>query len=403
MSDGVEPGEDDTGADPEVDVDAPTVEPARFYGMQVDGEPFAVLDVRSRAEREAWPLDVGVEERHVPFSRFVTTQVTGDVAALVEGLAEPVVVVCPRGEASARAAAALAEAGVDAVNLAGGLREYARLLVGTDLAGVDVDGALVREYHRPASGCLSYLVVSGGEALVVDPLRAFADRYVADAAALDASLSAAVDTHVHADHVSGVREVAAAAGVEPVLPAGARDRGLAFDATLLADGDVLAAGDVELRAVAVPGHTSEATALRLGDLLLGGDLLFPRSVARPDLEVGDDGARAMARRLHATLRERVGPLADDVVVAPGHRGPGDRPGPDGTYAVRLGTLRERLAALSMEETAFVEHVLASMPPRPNEFERIVEANLGRLDVDDEAAFEMELGPNNCAATTAADA
>jgi glyoxylase-like metal-dependent hydrolase (beta-lactamase superfamily II) len=107
----------------------------------------------------------------------------------------------------------------------------------------------------------------------------------------------------------------------------------------------------------------------------------------------------MARRLHATLRERVGPLADDVVIAPGHRGPGDRPGPDGTYAVRLGTLRERLTALSMHEAAFVEHVLASMPPRPNEFERVVRTNVGRLDVDDEAAFEMELGPNNCAATT----
>jgi glyoxylase-like metal-dependent hydrolase (beta-lactamase superfamily II) len=393
MSDG------DDGAGADVDVDAPSVAPDRFHRMQVDGEAFSVLDVRNRAEREAWPLDVGVEERHVPFSRFVTTQVTGDVTEYVAELAEPVVVVCPRGEASGRAAAALVEAGVDAVNLAGGLEGYARLLVATDLAGVEAEGALVREYHRPASGCLSYLVVSDGEALVVDPLRAFAARYVADAAALDATVRYAVDTHVHADHVSGVRAVAAASDASPVLPDGARDRGLAFDATLLADGDRLRVGDVELSAVAVPGHTSEATALRLGDVLFGGDLLFPRSVARPDLEVGDEGARAMARRLHATLRERVAGLPDDVVVAPGHHGPGDRPGPDGTYAVPLGTLRERVAALSMEESAFVEHVLGSMPPRPNEFERVVEANLGRLAVDDATAFEMELGPNNCAATT----
>ena len=195
-----------------------------------------------------------------------------------------------------------------------------------------------------------------------------------------------------------------------VLPAGATDRDLAFDATLVSDGEALAVGDTTLRALGAPGHTHEMTAFAVGsttgdgddaaDVLLAGDSLFLRSVARPDLEDGIDGASELAALLHRTLTERFAALPDDVLVAPGHYDASTTAAESGVYAATLGHLRGSLDALSMDSDAFVEHVLSAMPPRPNNYERIIATNLGHELVDDGEAFEMELGPNNCAATGA---
>jgi glyoxylase-like metal-dependent hydrolase (beta-lactamase superfamily II) len=396
---------------PAPDGEVDSLSPATLAARIRAGEPVSILDVRDRDEYDAWHVDgPGVTAAQVPYVKFVQAEIKGTVADRAPALPEPIVVVCGEGKASAYVADLLATAGVDAANLAGGMEAWAELLVAAE---VPTGGpATVRQYQRPSSGCLSYLVVSDGEAAVVDPLRAFADRYVADAADLGASVSYAVDTHVHADHVSGVRAVAERTDAEVVLPAGAADRGCAFDATLVDDGEALAVGAATLRALHAPGHTHEMTAFTVGeaarddadadapDVLLAGDSLFLRSVARPDLEAGVDGATELAALLHRTLTERFADLPDDVVVAPGHHDATTTAGESGAYAATLDDLRGSVDALSMDADAFVEHVLSAMPPRPNNYERIIATNLGREHVDDATAFEMELGPNNCAATAA---
>ena len=393
---------------PAPDGEVDSLSPATLAARIRAGETVSILDVRDRDEYDAWHVDgPGVTAAQVPYVNFVQAEIKGTVADRAPDLSEPIVVVCGEGKASAYVADLLATAGVDAANLAGGMEAWAALLLA---AAVPADGpATVRQYQRPSSGCLSHLVVSDGAAAVVDPLRAFADRYVADAADLGASVDYAVDTHVHADHVSGVRAVAERTDAEVVLPAGAADRGCAFDATLVDDGGALAVGAATLRALHAPGHTHEMTAFTVGeddpgadaaDVLLAGDSLFLRSVARPDLEAGVDGAPELAALLHRTLTERFAELPDDVVVAPGHHDAATAAAESGAYAATLGDLRGSVDALSMDADAFVEHVLSAMPPRPNNYERIIATNLGRERVDDAAAFEMELGPNNCAATAA---
>jgi hypothetical protein len=96
-------------------------------------------------------------------------------------------------------------------------------------------------------------------------------------------------------------------------------------------------------------------------------------------------------------------LATDgsTILAPTHRGVATRRNAGG-YVATVEALRDRLPALSLDRDAFVEHVLADMPPRPNNYERIIETNLGRTAATDEEAFEWELGPNNCAATREVD-
>ncbi|MFC6730172.1 MBL fold metallo-hydrolase, partial [Natronoarchaeum mannanilyticum] len=258
--------------------------PERLHERIDRGESISVLDVRDRDEFEAWRIDgPGVDAAQIPEMRFVQADIQGTTAELVADLDEPIVAVCARGKASDEIAGQLRDAGVDAVNLAEGMNGWARVYVRREL-DADAAGADVYQYRRPASGCLSYLIASDGEAAVIDPLRAFADRYVEDAQEQGAELVAAVDTHVHADHVSGVRALADAEDAELRLPAGAEERGLAFDADLYDDGDRIGVGDVELEAMHAPGHTSELCVLRLGDVLFSADTLFLGGVGRPDLE-----------------------------------------------------------------------------------------------------------------------
>lgn len=364
------------------------------------GERVRILDVRNRDEVEAWAIDgPSVDRTWIPYATFLQAKVTDtvtDVAADLE-LREPVTVVCGQGEASAEVADLLSAAGVEAHNLATGMDGWARVYRAARLDTPNRPQPVeIHQYRRPSSGCLAYLVISGGEAAVVDPLGAFTDRYVADAAELGVELRYAVDTHVHADHVSGVRRLADETDAEAVFSESAAERGLVFDPTTVADGETFVLGDTELEAIAAPGHTSGMTAIRVGDVLLTGDSLFVESVPRPDLETGAAGARELAAMLHGTLTDRFAPLSDDLLVAPGHHDPTTRPAADGTYTARLGDLRRSLPVFSMNRETFVDSVLSGMGPRPANHERIVAINLGHEVVDDGAAFELELGPNNCA-------
>ena len=291
------------------------------------------------------------------------------------------------------------EAGRDAVNLAEGMNGWARIYEAVEL---DADAATVVQYQRPSSGCLGYLVVSDGEAAVVDPLRAFADRYVEDAAAYDADLVYALDTHVHADHVSGVRTLAREHGVTAVIPEPAVARGVDYDLDYetVADGDSLSVGDATIDVLHTPGHTTGMTAYRVGSVLFTGDGLFTESVARPDLEEGDEGAPGAARTLYDTLQDLL-ELPDETRVAPAHFSDAATAADDGSYTATLGELEASMDALSMDREDFVEFVLGDMPPRPANYEDIIATNLGWREADDDEAFTLELGPNNCAASNEA--
>ncbi|ADQ67314.1 zn-dependent hydrolase, glyoxylase [Halogeometricum borinquense DSM 11551] len=379
--------------------------PEELHDRLERGESVTLLDVRNREEYDAWHIDGdSVTTTLVPYSKFMTAEVQGTVeeTARKAGLDpdELVVAVCGRGEASDYVAELLRDVGYNAENLEDGMRGWAHVYV-SETVPTDAD-ATVFQYRRPSSGCLAYMLVSSGEAAVIDPLRQFVDRYAADAREYGADIVSVIDTHVHADHVSGVRELADAVDATPVYPAAAEARGLVADSAtkLVSDGDEIHVGDVTLTAVHTPGHTSEMTAFQIDDSCFSGDGLFLDSVARPDLEHGDEGAEDAARRLYETFQSVYGTFDDDVRVAPAHCGEATERAVDGTYTARLGTLRDRLPALSMDEAEFVEYVLDDMPPRPANYEEIIEMNLGRSEVEDDEAFELELGPNNCAVSQA---
>jgi glyoxylase-like metal-dependent hydrolase (beta-lactamase superfamily II)/rhodanese-related sulfurtransferase len=380
---------------PDMGVEVREMSAAELKQRLDDGEQLTLLDTRRPGDFEAWHIDhPNLETVNVPFTEFLDgNDPAEDVPAGVPDPDGPLVTCCAKGISSLYVAEFLAQKGWDVVGLDDGMRGWARIYesreIPTDTA------ATVLQYYRPSSGCLGYLVVAGEEAAVIDPLRAFLDRYASDAEEHGAELRYAVDTHVHADHVSGVRTLGDHDDIDPVLPEGAVDRGLNFDATLVGDGDSIDLGGVSIGVEALPGHTTEMVGYRVGDVFVTGDTVFLSSVARPDLE-DEDAAADAARTLHGTLQE-MAEMDGDVRIAPGHASSERERGDDGTFTARIGDLRESLDAFDMSEDEFVDAVLANLPPRPNGYQTIIQANLGRQTVGDDQAFELELGPNNCAA------
>ncbi len=384
---------------PDPDVPVESVEPAQLAARLAGGEPVRLLDVRNRDDFETWRIDgPSVTATLVPYMKWLQADATDSVAERAAELTGegPIVAVCGRGEASAYVAGLLTQAGIEAGNLAEGMRGWARVYEANTVR----EDPTVVQYRRPSSGCLGYMVASGGEAAVVDPLRAFTDRYLADAAERGLDIVAVLDTHVHADHVSGLRECSAAAGVPRYLPEPAVERGVTFDVESVADGGTVAVGGTTLEAVALPGHTTGMFGFAVADVLLSGDSLFLDGVARPDLQDGADPA-ALARELHATLTDRLARFDDETVLAPGHYGTATAPADDRTYTATLGTVRDRLDVFGESPGEFVDRVTATDPPQPANADRIVGVNLGREAADGEEAFELELGPNNCAAAATA--
>ncbi|MEF8788623.1 MAG: MBL fold metallo-hydrolase [Haloarculaceae archaeon] len=382
---------------PEAEVDSLT--PADLKARIDDGEQVTILDTRTEADFDEWHIDgPDVEIANVPYYDFIGEEVDQELLDRVpEG--DPLVVLCAKGGASEYVAGELKQAGRDVVHLEDGMNGWARIYERHEITRYDGPGTLY-QYQRPSSGCLAYLLVSEGEAAVVDPLREFADRYLEDAEALGAELRYAFDTHIHADHISGVRDLDEA-GVTGVIPGASVDRGVTYadEVETADDGDTYEIGEATVETLYTPGHTSGMTSYLLGGSLLAtGDGLFTESVARPDLEEGDEGAPDAARQLYDTLQSVVLPLDDEVLIGGAHFSDAAEPAADGTYTAPIGELVEEMDALTVDEEEFVDIVLADMPPRPANYVDIIATNLGQNEVDDEEAFELELGPNNCAAS-----
>lgn len=372
-----------------------TVTPSELDEQITAGDEIVILDTRSEDEFDTWHIQGDtVEIINYPYFRLLDG-IPEDLLAELP-TSRTVTVVCAKGGASEMVAGQLEDEGYAVNHLERGMNGWAEIYESAELP--TESSATVTQYQRPSSGCLAYLVVSGDEAVVIDPLRAFSDVYVQDAEAAGAEIVHAIDTHIHADHISGTRTVADETGATVTLPQVAADRGFEYDGPYqtLTDGDSVAVGDVAIGAVSMPGHTSGMTAYTLGDTLFTGDGLFVESVARPDLE-DQDAAREAAETLHNSLTAVVASQPGETVIAPGHFSGAADPTDDGTYMTTLEELQDTMNALSMATDRFVEYVLADMPPQPTNYQEIIATNLGHQSPTDREAFELELGPNNCAA------
>lgn len=246
------------------------------------------------------------------------------------------------------------------------------------------------DFHQFYLGCLahaSYLIASDGEAAVVDPQRDV-DQYIEEAARRGVQIRYIIETHLHADFVSGHRELAARTGAEIVFGARA---GAEFPHRAVRDGDVLHLGSIELKAMETPGHTPESISWLLVDggeprKILTGDTLFIGDVGRPDLAGGKGYTpQAMAAMLYDSLHEKILTLPDDVEVWPAH-GAGSSCGRS-ISRERSSTIgvqrRTNYALRPMSRDEFVTMMTADLPEAPPYFSRDAEINrLGAQPLSD---------------------
>lgn len=239
-----------------------------------------------------------------------------------------------------------------------------------------------RQLLNDVTACASYLLgcKTHPAFAVVDPHVDLVDAYVAAAAAQGCPIVAVLETHVHADHVSGLPELVARTGATAYLPAGA---GVAFDHHPLADGDVVRLGNTEVQALATPGHAPAHHAYVVTDhvrgeqpwLVLTGDALLIGDVGRPDLHANGD-LEAMARTLYGSVTDRLLALRDHLLVYPAHySGSVCGRGLSANPASTIGFERRHNRALQHRwEFAFVEALLQDVPAAPAGQAEIVAAN-----------------------------
>lgn len=379
------------------DAPLPQIPPQELAERLDRGEPLQVLDVRAPEKVESGHIVLGSElDFHAhPNSKLFALP---DLRALDLDTNRPIAVVCGHGNSSKKATAFLRERGYEAYSVIGGMAAWETVYVARRLSPTPSLSHVV-QLDRVGKGALSYVLVSDGDAVVVDPGRHL-ERYDMLLTELGATPAAVVDTHIHADYVSGARAAAARWQVpyflhpdDAVSPYDQTPGKLTYQA--LSDGDTIAFGRATLRAAHVPGHTLGSTALLADDgLALTGDFLFVKSVGRPDLA---GHSESWAKLLWHSLERARQSWPGDLLVLPAHYASESERRADRAIAARFDVISAtNVAAAIQDERQFLQWVKDHITTFPEAYRTIKEANLGLVNLTEPDIDVLESGPNQCA-------
>ncbi|WP_096156707.1 MULTISPECIES: MBL fold metallo-hydrolase [Bacillus] len=351
-----------------------------------------ILDVRNETDFQDWKVEgENFEYLNVPYFELID-----GIEPIADKIPKDkeVVVICAKGGSAVFVAEQLAEAGFDRVSTSeDGMKAWSEHL---HKAKVYADDNIeVYQFIRVGKGCLSYMVVSDDEALIVDPSR-FLSEYTEAAAAHNAKITHIVDSHLHADHISGGKLLAEQTDANYYLM---KSEGAVFDFNALENFEKIEFNKVTLEVLAVktPGHTPGSVSFFVNNkLLFSGDTIFVSGLGRPDL---GNKVREWANDLYDTVHTKVAEIADDVIVLPGHYADLNSELNDkGFIGDTLGSIRtrnEKMFTTPKEE--FLNNVEKSASSvKPPNFEEIVAINRGVEQADQVKMQELEIGPNRCA-------
>lgn len=374
---------------------------AELYEMLLQAKPLFILDVRNEQDFARWHVEgrAGLETLNIPYYDFIE-----DEAAAVARVPtdRDILVVCAKEGSSEYVTEILRNRGINASHLEGGILSWGNLYDVRDIVA-DAAGRIV-QIARPARGDLSFMVISDGQAAIIDPLRHI-DYYLDTAKAAGASVTHIFDTHVHADHISGGDALAQATGApyyvhayDAIHPIDMLPAQISYQH--VEDGQEFTVGQYTVKVIWFPGHTLGqvnylATAPDGKSYLFTGDGIFLRSFGRPDL--GGRG-EAWTPMLYESIYERLPRhINDSTVILPAHFSTLDEDDGQGRFAAPYGQVRQDNDALvprSREE--FATYVLGNLPVFPPQYVEIKRVNIGLVHPDEEQASELELGKNICA-------
>lgn len=355
-------------------------------------ENLFILDVRNEDAFEDWKIEgEKFEYLNIPYFDLLdgVEEIMGQLPQ-----DKDILVVCAKEGSSIMVADMLSDEGKDVSYLEGGMKAWSEHLEPVKV-GELTNGGELYQFVRLGKGCLSYMVVSNGEAAIVDATR-MTDIFIDFAEEKGVTITNVFDTHLHADHISGGRNIAEATNATYWLPPKDAEE-VTFEYASLEDGNNVVIGNttIDITALYSPGHTIGSTSFVIDEkYLLSGDILFVDSIGRPDLA---GKAEDWVADLRESLYKRYKDLSMELTVLPAHFMIIDELNEDGFVGEKLGTLFAKNHGLNIEsEEEFRKLVSENLPPQPNAYQEIRETNMGKVTPDEEKQREMEIGPNRCA-------
>ena len=381
------------------------VSAAEMYAAILDGTVPFILDVRNEDDFDRWRVEgrASLNILNLPYFEFVEDEEASlDKLGQHASTEEEILVVCAKEGSAKYVAEIVRDAGYSVSYLKEGITSWGDLYDVRDV--VDGEYGRIIQIARPARGDLSFVLISDGQAAIVDPLRHI-DHYLNTISEAGATLTHIFDTHAHADHISGGPDLKAATGAsyymhpyDAIHPLDMLPATISYN--YLHDGQTFQVGQMTIKTIWFPGHTLGqvnylATTPDGGRYLFTGDGIFLQSFGRPDL--GGQGER-WTPILYESMFHRLPPhLTDDTHILPAHFSQQDEDGGNGIFVETYATVKGQNDALkprSLEE--FTDYVLGSLPHFPEEYVEIKRVNAGLSQPDEEAASELELGKNICA-------
>jgi glyoxylase-like metal-dependent hydrolase (beta-lactamase superfamily II) len=376
---------------------APSISPQELAALIEEGSPVQAMDVRAPERVAVGHLHLipGEQYKNIRGSELINIHDAGDM-----GLAPdlPTVVICGHGKDSNLLAAHLIKLGLDARSLSGGMAAWMNLTLPRVLDSPEGLDRLV-QFDRIGKGCLGYLLVSGEEAIIVDPPFQF-DSFLEVLEESEAKLVGVADTHVHADYVSGAPVLAQKLGVpyylhpaDAVFPYDGTPGKIEYEA--VADGDTIDFGTTTLRVMHNPGHTEgSVTYLVEGRIALTGDFLFVESIGRPDLGGKED---EWTDQLWSSVTRAIREWGDGLAIYPAHYASESERRIGRAVGIPFGTLLQENEILKIQDPeVFLWTMKSNKAPFPEAYKKIKAMNLGLAPLVDSEIEEVEVGRNECA-------
>lgn len=296
-----------------------------------------------------------------------------------------IVTICSHGNRSMVATFALAQNGLESTSLVGGMSLWNQVLSATTLKENDIT---IIQVEKIGKGCLSYIIGSNGEAVVIDPTYP-PSKYIEFAQREGLKITCVIDTHQHADHVSAAKDLSQMTGAKLYL---SKLEEYKLESQQTVDGDTISFGSKQLKAIHTPGHTPGSMSFVLNDrYVFSGDILFVEGIGRPDLR---DQAEEFAAKLYDTLHNKLLKFGDDVKIFPTHHGEGVIPTKDGIFYTTVQNAK-KLPLLDLGQAEFVSKVVSITTPRPMNYSMIIKINKGVIPVSPMQIPDLEMGPNRC--------
>ncbi len=375
----------------------PEITPEELIREIETGDSIQVLDVRAPHYLENGRIDLLPEDRffNMAGSKIVALD---DVAELGIDKDHPVAVVCGHGNSSKHITTFLEERGYQARSIQGGMAAWMNAAYPRPLPAPTGFDHLM-QYDRVGKGSLAYLLISDGQALVIDPARNW--RIYADGAAdLGAKIVAVADTHIHADYISGASDMAKSLNVAYYMHP--KDNSHVYegtpgklDITPVDDGMQIEIGSGAIAAFHTPGHTLGSTTFLASETAaFSGDFLFVTSIGRPDLGGQADPWSAILWKSVVRAKET---LPADIMIYPAHYSSDSERQDDRTIGATFEAICQSAAPLRIQtEEEFKDWVKSHVSSFPEAYRKIKVINVGLLDVTAEEAEELEVGKNECA-------